>query len=177
MWGALSGERSGMQFSVVAGTRLGSLSRVLVSWDSWAYFRVWIFKTPQPGGQGSSIYFTPRNRVEKSYPNAVIPQIQSQKRPKVNRLVCLGPKTRLLLLSDICGLQVGAPSLTKGRACTLLVQFVVTLGSKTPRTHDHILLSHLRLRQHGGPGTRIYILQEQGDPVTPPGTGAKVQVF
>jgi hypothetical protein len=33
------------------------------------------------------------------------------------------------------------------------------------RTHYHILLSHLRLPQPGGPGLRIYIPQEQGGPV------------
>jgi hypothetical protein len=38
------------------------------------------------------------------------------------------------------------------------------------RTHDHILLSHLRLPQPGGPGPCIYIPQEQGGPVIPPGT-------
>jgi hypothetical protein len=47
----------------------------------------------------------------------------------------------------------------------------VTLGSKSRRTHDHILLSHLRLPQPGGPGPRINIPQEQGGPVIPPGTG------
>jgi hypothetical protein len=45
----------------------------------------------------------------------------------------------------------------------------VTLGSKSRRTHDHILLSHLR-SQPGGPGPHI-IPQEQGGPVIPPGTG------
>jgi hypothetical protein len=44
----------------------------------------------------------------------------------------------------------------------------VTLGSKSRRTHGHILLSHLRLPQHGRPGPRIYIPQEQGGPVIPP---------
>jgi hypothetical protein len=39
------------------------------------------------------------------------------------------------------------------------------------RTHNHILLSQLRLPQPGGPGLRIYIPQEQGGPVIPPGTG------
>jgi hypothetical protein len=40
------------------------------------------------------------------------------------------------------------------------------------RTQNHILLSRfLRLPQPGRPGTRIYIPQEQGGPVTPPGTG------
>jgi hypothetical protein len=45
----------------------------------------------------------------------------------------------------------------------------VTLGSKSLRTHDHILLSHLRLPQPGGPGPRIYIPQEQCGPVIIPG--------
>jgi hypothetical protein len=38
----------------------------------------------------------------------------------------------------------GTPSLTRGRVCNLLIQFAVTLWSKSRRTHDHILLSHLR---------------------------------
>jgi hypothetical protein len=71
----------------------------------------------------------------------------------------------------------GAPSLTRGWFCNLLVQLLpgiaraVTLGSKSLRTHGHILLSHLRLPQPGRPGSRIYIPQEQGGPVIPPGTG------
>jgi hypothetical protein len=71
-----------------------------------------------------------------------------------------------------------APSATRGRVCNLLVQLLlgldraVTLGSKSRRTHGHILLSHLRLPQPGGPGSRTYIPQEQGGPVIPPlGTG------
>jgi hypothetical protein len=46
----------------------------------------------------------------------------------------------------------------------------LTLGSRSHRTHDYILLSHLRLPQLGGPGPHIYIPQEQGGPVIPPGT-------
>jgi hypothetical protein len=71
----------------------------------------------------------------------------------------------------------GAPSLTRGWVCNLLVQSLlnlarlVTLGSKSCRTHDHILLSHFRLPQLGGPGPRICISQERGGPVTPLGTG------
>jgi hypothetical protein len=38
----------------------------------------------------------------------------------------------------------------------------VTLRFKSCITHDHILLSHLRLSRPGGPGPRIYI---------PPGLG------
>jgi hypothetical protein len=43
--------------------------------------------------------------------------------------------------------------------------------SKSCRTHDHILLSQLRLPQPGGPGPCIYIPQEQGGPVIPPSNG------
>jgi hypothetical protein len=39
-------------------------------------------------------------------------------------------------------------------------------------TQDHILLSQfLRLSEPGGPGSHIYIPQEQGVPVIPLGTG------
>jgi hypothetical protein len=47
----------------------------------------------------------------------------------------------------------------------------ITLEPKSHRTHGHILLSHLRPPQPGGPGSRIYIPQEQGGPVIPPGIG------
>jgi hypothetical protein len=49
--------------------------------------------------------------------------------------------------------------------CNLLVQFAVSLRSKSRRTHNHILLSHLRLPQHGGQGPCTYFLKEQGGPV------------
>jgi hypothetical protein len=48
---------------------------------------------------------------------------------------------------------------------------VITQWSESLRTRNHILLSHLRLPQPGGPGSRIYIPQEQNDPVIPPLTG------
>jgi hypothetical protein len=74
-----------------------------------------------------------------------------------------------------------APSLTRGRVCNLIVQLLLGLaravacGSKSRRTHDNILLSHLRLPQPGEPGSRIYIPPEQDGPVItppPPGTGS-----
>jgi hypothetical protein len=43
--------------------------------------------------------------------------------------------------------------------------------SRVPQNSDHILLSHLTLPQPGGPGSRIYIPQEQGGPVISPDTG------
>jgi hypothetical protein len=48
----------------------------------------------------------------------------------------------------------------------------VTLGSKSHRPHDHILLSHLRLPQPGRLGPRIYIRKENGVPVLTLSTGA-----
>jgi hypothetical protein len=67
-----------------------------------------------------------------------------------------------------------APSLTRGWICNILAQLslvlarAITSGSKSCRTHDHILLPLLRLLQPGGPGPRIYVPQEQGGPVDTP---------
>jgi hypothetical protein len=43
--------------------------------------------------------------------------------------------------------------------------------SQSPATHYHILLSQIRDSPTREPGPRIYIPQEQGDPVISPGTG------
>jgi hypothetical protein len=111
-------------------------------------------------------------------------EVELNLRPTVSRPVCLGagipPGTHdqiyfisLTIASFLCG----APSLTRGLVCNLLVQLLlgsaraVTLGSKPCRTLRHIVLSHLRLTHSGGPGPRIYIPQKQGGPVIPPGTG------
>jgi hypothetical protein len=109
-------------------------------------------------------------------------------RPTFSRPVCpgvrrpSGTRDQFFFLLEISFRQLRlcyfvAPSLTRGRVCNLLVQLLlglaraVTLGSKSRRTHGHILLSHLRLPQPGGPGPRIYTPQERGGPVMPPGTG------
>jgi hypothetical protein len=43
---------------------------------------------------------------------------------------------------------------------------------RVPRdTWSHFTVSNSRLPQPGGPGPRIYILQEQSGPIIPPGTG------
>jgi hypothetical protein len=74
-----------------------------------------------------------------------------------------------MLLSEICGLvSVGRPLWREdwSAICSIITQW-----SESRRTRNHTLLSHLRLPQPGGPGSRIYIPQEEGGPVIPQGTG------
>jgi hypothetical protein len=74
-----------------------------------------------------------------------------------------------MLLSQIFGLvYLGSPLWREdwSRICSAITQW-----SESRRTRNHTLLSHLRLPQPGGPGSRIYIPQEQGSPVIPTGTG------
>jgi hypothetical protein len=56
MWGALSDEKTGLSFTISAGSRQHSHSRVRVSRDSWPYFTVSGSRLPQPGGTGPRIY-------------------------------------------------------------------------------------------------------------------------
>jgi hypothetical protein len=65
-----------------------------------------------------------------------------------------------MLLSEIfCLVSIGRPLWREDGSA---VCSVITQWSESLRTRNHILLSHLRLPQPGGPGSRIYI---------PPGTG------
>jgi hypothetical protein len=74
-----------------------------------------------------------------------------------------------MLPSEICGLvSIGRPL---WREYGSEIYGVIIHWSESLRTRNHILLSHLRLPQLGGPGSRIYIPQEQGGPVIPPGAG------
>jgi hypothetical protein len=56
MWGALSGERTGLPFIIAAGPRQRILSWVRVQRDSWPYFIVSDSRLPQPEGTGPRIY-------------------------------------------------------------------------------------------------------------------------
>jgi hypothetical protein len=64
----------------------------------------------------------------------------------------------------------------RGRICRLQLLLVlasaIVFGSESHGTHDHILLSHSRLPQPGGPGPRIYIPREQGGPFIPHALGS-----
>jgi hypothetical protein len=86
------------------------------------------------------------------------------------------PWPDICFLSDDCEFSVLGHPLWREDG-SIIVQLLlglaraVTLGSKSRRTHSHILPSHLRFLQFGGPGPRNYIPQEQGGPVIPPGTG------
>jgi hypothetical protein len=115
-------------------------------------------------------------------------EVEVTLRPTVSRLVCpgvrhpSGTRDQFFFLLEIFFRQLRvccfvAPSLTRGRVCNLLVHLLLglartsTLGSKSHRTHGHILLSHLGLPLPGGPGHRNYIPQQQSGPVIPPGIG------
>jgi hypothetical protein len=73
-----------------------------------------------------------------------------------------------MLLSEICGLVSGGRPLWRENGSAICG--VINQWSESFRIRNHTLLSHLRLTQPGGPGSRIYIPQEQGGPVIPPGT-------
>jgi hypothetical protein len=81
----------------------------------------------------------------------------------------VGLATRYYLLSEICGLVSLRRPLWREDGPA--VCSAITHWSESRRTRNHTLLSHLRLPQPGGPGSRIYIPQKQGDPVIPPSTG------
>jgi hypothetical protein len=90
--------------------------------------------------------------LEKTNLNRWTPHVEGEVnlRPTVGRPVCLGvgPPSGahdqiFITVRHLRSSCWGAPSLTRGRVCNLLLQFAVTLQSKSRRTHD-ILLSHLR---------------------------------
>jgi hypothetical protein len=68
MWGALSGERMGLSFTIVAGPRQRSHLRVLVPRDSWPYFT--ILGSPNLEDQ-VPVFISPRNSVAQLHPQAL----------------------------------------------------------------------------------------------------------
>jgi hypothetical protein len=86
----------------------------------------------------------------------------------------LGPTNRVFQLNSCGNGPYVSSSLRRGWVCHLqqLLASAVNIRSESRGSHDHILLSQIRnSSQPGGPGPCIYILQEQGSLVIPPGTG------
>jgi hypothetical protein len=67
MWSALPDERAGLSFTIAAGPRQRSHSRVRVPRVSRPNYTVSASRLPQPGGPGPRIYIFPRNRVAQLY--------------------------------------------------------------------------------------------------------------
>jgi hypothetical protein len=63
----------------------------------------------------------------------------------------------------------GASSLTRGRVCNLQCNHAMVRVAQNPK--PYFTVSFETPPQPGGPGSCIYIPQEQGDPVIPPATG------
>jgi hypothetical protein len=129
----------------------------------------------------TSTFFTTRNTYRDGFLKQAA-QAQSQSRFTTHvQSVCLGIEHPCgtcdqilfpvkMLLSEIYGLvSVGRPLWREDGSAMCSV---ITQWSESLRTRIHTLLSHLRLLQPAGPGSRIYIPQEQGGPVIPPALGS-----
>jgi hypothetical protein len=158
MWGALSDERAGLPFTITAGPRQRSYSRVRVLLDSWPYFTV--------SDTRLSILSSPTTRrvtVEVVGPattrecvNWVSTEwhLQSQSHIATDRQsVSPGVEphlllmTRYLLLFDSCVLVfVGRPLWREDWSILymlLAIASIVFLESMSLGTRDHILLSQI----------------------------------
>jgi hypothetical protein len=120
------------------------------------------------------------HRFSNPRPSAMKRRGELRLRLTVSQSVCLGIEHPCgtcdqillpvgMLLSEICALvSVWRPlwRVDGSVMCSVIIQW-----SESRRTRNHTFLSHLRLLQPREPGSRIYIPQEQGGPVIPPGTG------
>jgi hypothetical protein len=80
----------------------------------------------------------------------------------------LGPVTRFLLLSDICGFHVmGRHPWREDRSVIYSYNLLSLLGPSPAELMTIFCCLIWDSTQPGGPGPRIYIRQEQGDPVIP----------
>jgi hypothetical protein len=163
-------------FSVFAGHSQRSRSEICVPRDSWAILLSIFLRLPQPGGPGSCTYFY----QEQGSP--VMKLNSSCDRWSVGQsILVLGSHLELITrfffsVWQLCLYWCWTPSLTRGWVCNLLEYCFwaypeQSFSGPIPQNSDPILLSHFRLSQPGRSGPRIYIPQEQGDPLIPPSTG------
>jgi hypothetical protein len=138
----------------------------------------------QPGGPGSHIYIPqeqggpiiPRGTGFGGHPsqsqNHITTDGQSviMSRYRANSGTCdqILLSVRRLFSEICCLVSVGLPLWREDESA---VYSAITQCPESRRTRNRTLLSRLRLPQLGGPGSRIYIPQEQGGPVIPPGSG------
>jgi hypothetical protein len=95
VWGALSDERTGVSFTIAAGSRQRSHSRVRVPWDSCPYFIVshsrLPFSSPRTTRRATVEVFDPASTRERSA--VILVQVQVTLRLAVYRQsICLGVK-------------------------------------------------------------------------------------
>jgi hypothetical protein len=155
MWGALSNKRTGLTFTIAAGPRRRSHSRVQVPWDSWPYFTDSDSRLPF-----SSPSTTRRATVEVFYHSSTrdtfwltILKLKVTLWLTLSQSVSLGVEphprlmTRYLLLFDSYDL-VFVDSLSDERLglsfyILLALASAAFLGSESLGTHDNILLSQI----------------------------------
>jgi hypothetical protein len=70
MWGSLSDERTGLPFTIAAGTRQRTHSQVRVPRDSWPYFTISDSRPPKLEDQ-VPVFISPKNMLAQLYPQAL----------------------------------------------------------------------------------------------------------
>jgi hypothetical protein len=79
--GALTGERTGLSFTIAVGTRQRSQSWVRVPQDSWPYLTISGSRLSQPGGPGPH---PPRSSVIQLYPHGYCGGIRTRLRAGIS---------------------------------------------------------------------------------------------
>jgi hypothetical protein len=79
---------------------------------------------------------------------------------------------RNVAVSNLRSCVCGAPSLTRGRVSNLQCNHSIVRVAQNQKPYFTV---SSETPQPGGPGSRIYIPQEQGGPIIPPGTGFRLR--